>query len=445
LFELLTEKFSNVIEKLKRAKKLDEKVVDEALKDIKIALLEADVHVDVVKEFIEDIKKKIIGQEVIKGLSAGETVIKLLYDEVINILGGEEASSIAKPEKPPAIIMLVGLQGTGKTTTAGKLAKYLKSKGYKVGVASTDVRRPAAAKQLCTLASSIDIPCFVDENEKDALKLTEKVIEDAKKQGFSYIILDTAGRLHIDQELMEELKQIKEKVKPAEVIYVADAMQGQDAINTAEEFHKAVGLTGVILTKLDGDAKGGIALSIRKVIGVPIKFIGTGEKIDALEPFYPDRIAQRILGLGDIQSLIEKMQAAIEEDKAKEMAQKVMNAEFTLEDLREQIRMIRSMGPLENILKMIPGIGAQIKNLKVDEKKFVQIEAIINSMTPEERMKPHIINGSRKKRIAKGSGTTIVDVNKVLKQYEEMKKMMKKFKKSGKMFNPFGKFGGFKF
>jgi len=445
LFELLTEKFSNVIEKLKRAKKLDEKVVDEALKDIKIALLEADVHVDVVKEFIEDIKKKIIGQEVIKGLSAGETVIKLLYDEVINILGGEEASSIAKPEKPPAIIMLVGLQGTGKTTTAGKLAKYLKSKGYKVGVASTDVRRPAAAKQLCTLASSIDIPCFVDENEKDALKLTEKVIEDAKKQGFSYIILDTAGRLHIDQELMEELKQIKEKVKPAEVIYVADAMQGQDAINTAEEFHKAVGLTGVILTKLDGDAKGGIALSIRKVIGVPIKFIGTGEKIDALEPFYPDRIAQRILGLGDIQSLIEKMQAAIEEDKAKEMAQKVMNAEFTLEDLREQIRMIRSMGPLENILKMIPGIGAQIKNLKVDEKKFVQIEAIINSMTPEERMKPHIINGSRKKRIARGSGTTIVDVNKVLKQYEEMKKMMKKFKKSGKMFNPFGKFGGFKF
>lgn len=445
MFELLTEKFSNVIEKLKRAKKLDEKVVDEALKDIKIALLEADVHVDVVKEFIEDIKKKIIGQEVIKGLSAGETVIKLLYDEVINILGGEEASSIAKPEKPPAIIMLVGLQGTGKTTTAGKLAKYLKSKGYKVGVASTDVRRPAAAKQLCTLASSIDIPCFVDENEKDALKLTEKVIEDAKKQGFSYIILDTAGRLHIDQELMEELKQIKEKVKPAEVIYVADAMQGQDAINTAEEFHKAVGLTGVILTKLDGDAKGGIALSIRKVIGVPIKFIGTGEKIDALEPFYPDRIAQRILGLGDIQSLIEKMQAAIEEDKAKEMAQKVMNAEFTLEDLREQIRMIRSMGPLENILKMIPGIGAQIKNLKVDEKKFVQIEAIINSMTPEERMKPHIINGSRKKRIAKGSGTTIVDVNKVLKQYEEMKKMMKKFKKSGKMFNPFGKFGGFKF
>ncbi|GAB6072581.1 signal recognition particle protein [Venenivibrio stagnispumantis] len=445
MFELLTEKFSNVIEKLKRAKKLDEKVVDEALKDIKIALLEADVHVDVVKEFIEDIKKKIIGQEVIKGLSAGETVIKLLYDEVINILGGEEASSIAKPEKPPAIIMLVGLQGTGKTTTAGKLAKYLKSKGYKVGVASTDVRRPAAAKQLCTLASSIDIPCFVDENEKDALKLTEKVIEDAKKQGFSYIILDTAGRLHIDEELMEELKQIKEKVKPAEVIYVADAMQGQDAINTAEEFHKAVGLTGVILTKLDGDAKGGIALSIRKVIGVPIKFIGTGEKIDALEPFYPDRIAQRILGLGDIQSLIEKMQAAIEEDKAKEMAQKVMNAEFTLEDLREQIRMIRSMGPLENILKMIPGIGAQIKNLKVDEKKFVQIEAIINSMTPEERMKPHIINGSRKKRIAKGSGTTIVDVNKVLKQYEEMKKMMKKFKKSGKMFNPFGKFGGFKF
>jgi signal recognition particle subunit SRP54 len=355
MFELLTEKFSSVVEKLRGVKKIDEKTLDEALKDIRTALLEADVNVDVVKEFISDIKQKVLGQELIKGLSAGETIIKLIYDETIKILGGEEPPTLAKPDNPPAIIMLVGLQGTGKTTTAGKLAKYLKSKGYRVGVASTDVRRPAAAKQLCTLAQSIDIPCFVDEEEKDSLKLTEKVIQDAKKQGFSYIILDTAGRLHIDQELMEELKKIKEKVKPAEVLYVADAMQGQDAITTAEEFHKAVGLTGVILTKLDGDAKGGIALSVRKVLGVPIKFIGTGEKIENLEPFYPDRIAQRILGLGDIQTLIEKMQAAIEEDKAKQMAEKIMNAEFTLEDLRDQIRMIRNLGPMEQILKMIPG------------------------------------------------------------------------------------------
>jgi signal recognition particle subunit SRP54 len=432
MFELLTEKFSSVVEKLRGVKKIDEKTLDEALKDIRTALLEADVNVDVVKEFISDIKQKVLGQELIKGLSAGETIIKLIYDETIKILGGEEPPTLAKPDNPPAIIMLVGLQGTGKTTTAGKLAKYLKSKGYRVGVASTDVRRPAAAKQLCTLAQSIDIPCFVDEEEKDALKLTEKVIQDAKKQGFSYIILDTAGRLHIDQELMEELKKIKEKVKPAEVLYVADAMQGQDAITTAEEFHKAVGLTGVILTKLDGDAKGGIALSVRKVLGVPIKFIGTGEKIENLEPFYPDRIAQRILGLGDIQTLIEKMQAAIEEDKAKQMAEKIMNAEFTLEDLRDQIRMIRNLGPMEQILKMIPGVGSKIKDLKVDEKQFVKIEAIINSMTPEERVKPHIINGSRKKRIARGSGTTILDVNKVLKQYEEMKKMMKKMKKMSK-------------
>jgi signal recognition particle subunit SRP54 len=432
MFELLTEKFSSVVEKLRGVKKIDEKTLDEALKDIRTALLEADVNVDVVKEFISDIKQKVLGQELIKGLSAGETIIKLIYDETIKILGGEEPPTLAKPDNPPAIIMLVGLQGTGKTTTAGKLAKYLKSKGYRVGVASTDVRRPAAAKQLCTLAQSIDIPCFVDEEEKDALKLTEKVIQDAKKQGFSYIILDTAGRLHIDQELMEELKKIKEKVKPAEVIYVADAMQGQDAITTAEEFHKAVGLTGVILTKLDGDAKGGIALSVRKVLGVPIKFIGTGEKIENLEPFYPDRIAQRILGLGDIQTLIEKMQAAIEEDKAKQMAEKIMNAEFTLEDLRDQIRMIRNLGPMEQILKMIPGVGSKIKDLKVDEKQFIKIEAIINSMTPEERAKPHIINGSRKKRIARGSGTTILDVNKVLKQYEEMKKMMKKMKKMSK-------------
>lgn len=427
MFELLTEKFSSVIEKLKGAKKIDEKTLDEALKDIRTALLDADVNYDIVKQFISDIKQKFLGQEIIKGLTAGETVIKLIYDEVLSILGSE-TPSLSQADKPPSIIMLVGLQGTGKTTTAGKLAKYLKSKGYKVGVASVDVRRPAAARQLCTLASSINIPCFVDENETDALRLTDKVIEDAKKQGFSYIILDTAGRLHIDQELMEELVKIKERIKPSEVLYVADAMQGQDAINTAQEFHSKVGITGVILTKLDGDAKGGIALSVRKTLGVPIKFIGTGEKIENFEQFYPDRIAQRILGLGDIQTLIEKMQAAIDEDKAKQMAEKVMNAEFTLEDLRDQIKMIRSLGPIEQLLKMIPGVGAKIKDLKVDEKQFVKIEAIINSMTPEERRKPHIINGSRKKRIARGSGTTILDVNKVLKQYEEMKKMMKKSK-----------------
>ncbi len=432
MFEFLTEKFSSVVEKLKKVKKIDEKTLDEVLKDIRVTLLEADVNVDVVKEFISDIKQKVLNQELIKGLTAGETIIKLIYDETIKILGGEEPVTLTKPDNPPGIIMLVGLQGTGKTTTAGKLAKYLKSKGYKVGVASIDVRRPAAAKQLYTLAQSIDIPCFIDETEKDALKLTDKVIQDAKKQGFSYIILDTAGRLHIDNELMEELVKVKERVKPTEVLYVADSMQGQEAITTAEEFYKAVKLTGVILTKLDGDAKGGVALSIRKVLGVPIKFVGTGEKIENLEHFYPDRIAQRILGLGDIQTLIEKMQAAIEEDKAKQMAEKVMNAEFTLEDLKEQIKMIRNLGPMEQILKMIPGVGNKIKDLKVDEKKFVQIEAIINSMTPEERAKPHIINGSRKKRIAKGSGTTIMDVNRVLKQYEEMKKMMKKMRKFSK-------------
>jgi len=431
MFELLTEKFSGVIEKLKRAKRLDEKVVDEALRDIRRALLEADVNIEVVQEFLNDIKQKLVGQEIIKGLDAGETVIKLIYDELLNILG--EESPLAKADKPPTIIMLVGLQGTGKTTTAGKLAKWLKSKGYQVGVASTDVRRPAAGRQLCTLAQSINVPCFIDEEEKDALKLTEKIIKQAKNAGLSYLILDTAGRLHIDEELMDELVKIKEKVNPAEILYVADAMQGQDAINTAKVYHDKVGLTGVILTKLDGDAKGGIALSVRKVLGVPIKFIGVGEKIEDFEQFHPDRIAQRILGLGDIQTLLEKMQAAIDEDKAQEMAKKVMNAEFTLEDLREQLRMIRSLGPLEKILKMIPGVGNKIKDLKVDEKQLIKIEAIINSMTPEERRNPHIINGSRKRRIARGSGTTVMDVNKVLKQYKEMKKLMKKMKKSGKM------------
>ncbi|RUM59376.1 MAG: signal recognition particle protein [Persephonella sp.] len=431
MFELLTEKFSGVIEKLKKAKKLDEKTVNEALRDIRRALLEADVNIEVVQQFLKDIKEKLVGQEVIKGLDAGETVIKLIYDELLKILG--EESSLEKSEKPPTVIMLVGLQGTGKTTTAGKIAKWLKSKGYQVGVASTDVRRPAAGRQLCTLAESINIPCFIDENEKDAIKLTEKLIKEAQNSGLSYLILDTAGRLHIDEELMDELVEIKEKVNPTEILYVADAMQGQDAINTAKVYHDKVGLTGVILTKLDGDAKGGIALSVRKVLGVPIKFIGVGEKIEDFEPFYPDRIAQRILGLGDIQSLIEKMEKAIDEDKAQEMAKRVMNAEFTLEDLREQLRMIRNLGPLEKVLKMIPGIGSKIKDLKVDEKQLIKIEAIINSMTPEERQNPHIINGSRKRRIARGSGTTIMDVNKVLKQYKEMKKLMKKMKKSGKM------------
>ena len=435
MFELLTDKFSNVVEKLKRAKKLDEKTVEEALKDIRRALLEADVNIDVVQKFISDLKQKLVGQELLKGLNAGETVIKLIYDGLLDVLGEEQP--LAKAEKPPTIIMLVGLQGTGKTTTAGKLAKYLKSKGFKVGLASTDVRRPAAARQLCTLAQSIDVPCFVDENEKDAIKLTEKVINQARNAGLSYIILDTAGRLHIDEELMDELVKIKEDVNPHEILYVADAMQGQDAINTAEEFHKRLGLTGVILTKLDGDAKGGIALSVRRVIGVPIKFIGVGEKIEDFEPFHPDRIAQRILGLGDIQSLIEKMQSAIDEDKAEQMAKRVMNAEFTLEDLKEQLQMIKNLGPLENVLKMIPGLGSKIKHLKVDEDRFKRIEAVINSMTPKERANPKIINGSRKKRIARGSGTSIMEVNKVLKQYQEMKKMMKKMKKSGKMKVPF--------
>ena len=435
MFELLTEKFSSVVEKLKRAKELDEKTIDEALKDIRKALIEADVNIEVVQQFLKYIKENLLGQEVIKGLNAGETVIKLIYDELLEILG--EETPLIKAEKPPTIIMLVGLQGTGKTTTAGKLANYLKSKGYTVGVASTDVRRPAAAKQLYTLAQKVDIPCFVDEEEKDAIKLTEKIVEQTKNAGLSYLILDTAGRLHIDEELMEELLQIKEKVQPHEVLYVADAMQGQDAINTAQEYHNKVGLTGVILTKLDGDAKGGIALSVRKVLGVHIKFVGIGEKIEDFEQFHPDRVAQRILGLGDIQSLIEKMQKAIDEDKAEAMAKRVMNAEFTLEDLKEQLQMMRNLGPLENILKMIPGIGSKIKDLKVDEKQLVKIEAIINSMTPKERQNPHIINGSRKRRIAKGSGTTIMDVNKLLKQYKEMRKMMKKMKKSGKIKFPF--------
>ncbi len=427
MLELLTEKFSNALEKLTKARKITEKNVNQVLREIRLALLEADVDYEVAKNFIKRIREKVVGKEVPKNLEPGEFVIKTVYEELVNILGGEKA------ELKKGTVLFVGLQGTGKTTTIGKLANLLKKQGHSVAVSSTDVRRPAAMLQLQRLAEKVGVPYYFFEEGLSATEIAKRAVQKAKEEKVDYLLLDTAGRLHIDEELMSELEEIKKITNPSEILYVADAMQGQSALEVAKTFHERLGLTGVVLTKMDGDARGGLALSVKEVLGVPIKFIGVGEKIEDLEPFYPDRIAQRILGLGDIQSLVEKAQEVITEDKAQVMATKVMAGEFDLEDLREMLRMIQQMGPLDKLLSMIPGVGAQLKNIKVDEKQFKKIEAIINSMTPEERRNPKIINMSRKKRIARGSGTTVSDVNKVLKRYEEMKKLMKKLSKAGGM------------
>ncbi len=437
MLELLTEKFSGTLNKLRKARKLTDKVVNDALRDIRLALLEADVDYQVTKAFLKKVRERALSSEVKKNLSPAEQVITIVYEELVNILGNE------KEDLKKGTVLFVGLQGTGKTTTIGKIAHLLKKKGSKVAVSSTDVRRPAAMLQLERLAERIGVPYYSFDEGLSALEIAKRSVDRAKSEGVDYLLLDTAGRLHVDEELMEELRRIKEEVKPSEIIYVADAMQGQSALETAKTFHELLGLTGVVLTKMDGDARGGLALSVRETLGVPIKFIGVGEKVEDLEPFYPDRIAQRILGLGDIQSLVERAQEVIPEDKAQHISAKVMAGDFNLEDLREMLRMIQNMGPLDKLLGMIPGIGAQLKNVKVDDKQFKRIEAIINSMTPEERQNPRIINMSRKKRIARGSGTSVSDVNKVLKRYEEMRKMMRKLKGAGGLPMPKFPFGGF--
>ena len=422
MLELLTEKFSSTLSKLRRARKLTDKIINDALREIRLALLEADVDYEVTKRFLKRVRERALSAEVKGNLSPAEQVITIVYEELVNILGGE------KEDLRKGTTLFVGLQGTGKTTTIGKLAHLLKKKGFKVAVSSTDVRRPAAMLQLERLAEKVGVPYYSFGEGLSAIEIAREAVKKAKVESVDYLLLDTAGRLHVDEELMEELEKIKEVVKPSEIVYVADAMQGQTALETARTFHERLGLTGVVLTKMDGDARGGLALSVRESLGVPIKFVGVGEKIEDLEPFYPDRVAQRILGLGDLQSLVERAQEVIPEDKAQHISAKVMAGDFDLEDLREMLRMIQSMGPLDKLLAMIPGIGAQMKNIKVDEKQFKRIEAIINSMTPEERRNPRIINMSRKKRIARGSGTSVSEVNKVLKRYEEMRKIMRKLK-----------------
>ncbi len=427
MFESLSDKLDSVFKKLKSKGLLKEEDVDLALKEVRVALLEADVNFRVVKDFVKDVREKAVGEEVLGSLTPGQQVVKIVHEQLIDLLGGT-AGKLQLAPNPPTVFMLVGLQGSGKTTTAAKLAVIFKREGRRPMLVAADLQRPAAIEQLVTLGKSIDIPVFHSKDAKDPVALCRDSIDFARREGRDIVILDTAGRLHIDEPLMEQIKGIKEAASPKETLFVADAMTGQDAVNSSKKFDETVGIDGVILTKMDGDARGGAALSIRRVTGKPIKFIGVGEKIDMLEPFHPDRVASSILGMGDVLGLIEKVQRDVDEEEAQELQRKIASESFTFEDLRDQLRKLRNMGPLENILGMIPGMN-KLKGVKVDEKDLVKVEAVINSMTPAERANHNLLNGSRRRRIALGSGTSPQDVNRVVKQYVQMKKMLKMVKK----------------
>lgn len=440
-FEGLSSKLQETFKKLRGKGKLTEKDVKEAMREVKIALLEADVNYKVVKDFINSINSRAVGQEVMESLTPAQQVIKIVNDELIGLMGNTE-SKLNISNQPPTVIMFVGLQGAGKTTMAGKLALHLKKHNKKPLLVAGDIYRPAAIKQLQVLGSQIDVPVFTLGDKTSPVDIARAGIENAKKTSRDYVIIDTAGRLHIDNELMDELKKIKGTVAPNEILLVVDSMTGQDAVNVADQFNNILDITGVILTKLDGDTRGGAAISVRAVTGKPIKFVGMGEKLTDLEVFHPDRMASRILGMGDVLSLIEKAQEAFDEKKAEELQQKMMTAQFTLEDFLDQMQQMKKMGPLKDIMKMIPGLdAAKLGDVQIDEKEIAHSEAIIKSMTRQERINPSIINASRKKRIAKGSGTSIQAVNKLLSGFEQSKKMMKQFGDMAK--NP--KKGKFKF
>ncbi|WP_432400622.1 signal recognition particle protein [Wukongibacter sp. M2B1] len=444
IFEGLSEKLQNTFKKLKGKGKLSEKDVKAAMREVKLALLEADVNYKVVKDFIKKVTERTVGHEVLESLTPGQQVIKIVNEELTNLMGNTQ-SKIEFSSKPPTIVMLVGLQGAGKTTTGGKLGGQLKKLGKRPLLVACDIYRPAAIKQLHVVGEQLDIPVFSMGDKISPVNIAKAGIEHAKKYGNDVVIVDTAGRLHIDEKLMDELKDIKAEVGPHEIMLVVDAMTGQDAVNVADSFNAELGIDGIILTKLDGDTRGGAALSVRAVTEKPIKYIGVGEKLTDLEPFHPDRLASRILGMGDVLSLIEKAQANFDENKLKKLEQKIKSQDFNLEDFLDQLEQMKNMGPLNQILEMMPGVNnKQLKNLNVDEKELVHIEAIIQSMTAEERKNPSIIKGSRRKRIAMGSGTSVQAVNKLLKQFEQTRKMMKQLsgmekglKKGGKFKLPF--------
>ncbi|MEJ2641511.1 MAG: signal recognition particle protein [Desulfosarcinaceae bacterium] len=432
MFDNLSDKLDGVFRKLKGHGKLSEKNISDGLREVRLALLEADVNYKVVKNFIADIKARAVGREVMASLTPGQQVIKIVNEELTALMGGH-SEEINLAGTHPVAIMLVGLQGAGKTTTAGKLAIWLRKEGRKPYLVPADVYRPAAIDQLTKLAGQIDTPVFDAKTDMDPVQICQQARIAAQKAGCDTLLLDTAGRLHIDDALMDELGNIRNGVKPAEILLVADAMTGQDAVNMAKAFDEALDIGGVILSKMDGDARGGAAISIKAVTGKPIKFVGVGEKLSDLEVFHPDRMASRILGMGDVLSMIEKAQAVVDEKQAVELEKKLRKNQFTLEDFRDQMVQIRKMGSLTDLLGMIPGMNKlkQMKNLDVDEHEFVRIEAMINSMTPQERRQHNIINGSRRKRIARGSGTTVQDVNRLLKNYAQVMKMMKKLNKGG--------------
>jgi signal recognition particle subunit SRP54 len=426
MFESLTEKLESIFKKLKGKGLLKEEDVEIALKEIRLALLEADVNFKVVKDFIQKIRAKAIGKEVLESLTPGQQVIKIVNDELCALLG-QTNSKIQLSPNPPTILMMVGLHGSGKTTTAAKLARFFKKEGRRPLLVAADLQRPAAIDQLVMLGKQIDIPVYNSRDTKSPVDLCTDALKRAKLDARDILLIDTAGRLHIDDSLMTELKNIRTTVTPKETILVVDAMTGQDAVNIAKNFEDQIGIDGIILTKMDGDARGGAALSIRSITGKPIKFIGIGEKIEMLEAFYPERIASRILGMGDMISLIEQAQKSFDQKEAEKLQKAILDEAFTFDDLKDQLKKLRSMGPLENIVNMIPGVQ-KIKNLNVDEKDFIKVEAIINSMTKKERRDHTVLNGSRRRRIAMGSGTTVSDVNRVVKQYIELRKMLKMFK-----------------
>ena len=429
IFEGLSDKLQGALGKLKSKGKLTEKDVKDAMREVKLALLEADVNFKVVKDFIKKVQERCVGQDVMTSLTPAQHVIKIVNEELTSLMGDVQ-SKVMISSKPPTIIMMVGLQGAGKTTTAGKLGNYLKKQGKKPLLVACDVYRPAAIKQLQVVGEKLDIPVFNMGDKESPVNIAKAGLSHAIKNNHDLVIIDTAGRLHIDETLMDELKSIKSEVKPHEILLVVDSMTGQDAVNVSESFDEALGLDGVILTKLDGDTRGGAALSIRAVTQKPIKFIGMGEKLDDLEPFYPDRMASRILGMGDVLSLIEKAQDAIDMEKAKELEQKMKKQDFDFEDFLTQMEQIENMGPLDKVLGMIPGMGNlknQLGDVDLNGKEMRRTKAIIQSMTLEERRNPQILNASRKRRIAKGSGTSVQDINRLVKQLNEMKKMMKMF------------------
>jgi signal recognition particle subunit SRP54 len=432
MFETLSDKLDSVFKKLRGHGRLTEKNIDEGLKEVRMALLEADVHYRVVKDFIAEVRERALGQEVMDSLTPGQQVVKIVNEKLTELMGARhEALNLAG--SPPAAVMLVGLQGSGKTTTAGKLAILLRKMGRRPFLVPADVYRPAAIDQLQTIADQVQVPVFASTPQQDPVQICLEAKAAAFQKGCDVLVLDTAGRLHINEELMAELERIKEAIRPSDIMLVADAMTGQDAVNIAKAFNERLDISGVILTKMDGDARGGAALSIKTITGKPIKFIGVGEKLNALEPFHPDRMASNILGMGDVLSLIEKAQEAVDQKKAVELQKKLRKSQFTLDDFKDQLIQVRKMGSLSDILKMIPGMGKikHLKGLEIDDHEFVHIEAIINSMTPQERRQHGIINGSRRKRIALGSGTRIQDVNSLLKNYTQMLKMLKKFNQGG--------------